>query len=80
MYRQKYRMEHLGRGISFSQILQGTTEIVSAIVQTKWEISKTYINIAYMLWEIQTVNGKIQNKSFVSTCSAYQVLEVNKYT
>lgn len=73
-------MEHLGRGISFSQILQGTTEIVSAIVQTKWEISKTYINIAYMLWEIQTVNGKIQNKSFVSTCSAYQVLEVNKYT
>lgn len=73
-------MEHLGRGISFSQILQGTTEIGSAIVQTKWEISKTYINIAYMLWEIQTVNGKIQNKSFVSTCSAYQVLEVNKYT
>lgn len=73
-------MEHLGRGVSFSQILQGTTEIVSAIVQTKWEISKTYINIAYMLWEIQTVNGKIQNKSFVSTCSAYQVLEVNKYT
>lgn len=73
-------MEHLGRGVSFSQILQGTTEIGSAIVQTKWEISKTYINIAYMLWEIQTVNGKIQNKSFVSTCSAYQVLEVNKYT
>lgn len=73
-------MEHLGKGVSFSQILQGTTEIVSAIVQTKWEISKTYINIAYMLWEIQTVNGKIQNKSFVSTCSAYQVLEVNKYT
>lgn len=73
-------MEHLGRGVSFSQILQGTTEVVSAIVQTKWEISKTYINIAYMLWEIQTVNGKIQNKSFVSTCSAYQVLEVNKYT
>lgn len=73
-------MEHLGKGVSFSQILQGTTEIGSAIVQTKWEISKTYINIAYMLWEIQTVNGKIQNKSFVSTCSAYQVLEVNKYT
>lgn len=73
-------MEHLGKGVSFSQILQGTTEIVSAIIQTKWEISKTYINIAYMLWEIQTVNGKIQNKSFVSTCSAYQVLEVNKYT
>ncbi|KAG9489702.1 hypothetical protein GDO78_005575 [Eleutherodactylus coqui] len=60
MYRQKYRMEHLGRGIIFSQILQSTTEI-SAIVKTKWEISKTYINIAeYCIYVMGDLDGKWQ--------------------